>query len=249
MCLQTLIQDFPSINLIQTELQEQLRQNQSLSKVESSLFTWLMSLGKKILQEVLSDALQDQDLLKKARTKVRKITGKMKSKGLFNVEVLCLFGALQIQATYWARLSKKRKGRKRKRRGPKGSGIYPMLWIWGIHDRCTPAAQAEISRTMVLCSSAQEASEILQSRGLALTPKKVCRISYSMGSRALHARNYRLDHSEFIPEKEKILKNRRIVVALDGGRYHSRIAILFGPRTKKRRRRFNSAFSVGRIAL
>ena len=112
--------------------------------------------------------------------------------------------------------------------------------MWGIYERCTPAVQAKIARAMTLCSSCREGSDLLKARGIYIDAKPACRLTYSVGARAIQARNHRLEHPETIPEENKILIGRRVAVALDGGRYRARIENGAGRRTARNRRRFDT---------
>lgn len=240
MCPDIVDQSEAFINDKANAIQARLSAGESLLDVERGLFGDLLDLGLKIINRALQATLADQEFTRDARDQARDLVAPMRSKGRTRVAIKTLFGNIRVRTTYWVEKLKGRRGAQRKARRKTGSGLYPVLWMWGIYERCTPAVQAEIARAMTLCSSCREGSDLLASRGISLDAKPVCRLAYSVGARAIQARDHRLDHPEMIPEEDKILVGRRVAVALDGGRYRARINNGAGRRTATNRRGFST---------
>lgn len=240
MCPDTVNQSRSLINSTANDIQKRLREGEDLLDVERALFEDLLALGLMIINRAMQALLADQDFVVTTRQEARKLVGPMRSKGGANVMIKTLFGNVRVRTSYWVEKLKGQRGPKRQKRRESGSGLYPVLWMWGIYERCTPAVQAEIARAMTLCSSCREGSDLLAARGIHIDAKPVCRLAYSIGSRAIQARDYRLNHPETIPEEDKILIGRRVAIALDGGRYRARIENGAGRRTAKGRRGFDT---------
>lgn len=118
----------------------------------------------------------------------------------------------------------------------KGKGIYPALVLMGIHDRCTSGLVSEVSMTSAALCSLDEAREVLKGRGIKLNIKTIRNIVKRFSSRARLLQKH--DDTVFKVDTETI-KNRRVVVSVDGGRIRIR-ETKRGPKTKKGRSRFKT---------
>jgi hypothetical protein len=54
---------------------------------------------------------------------------------------------------------------------------------------------------MALCSSCREASDLLATRGIHIDAKAICRLAYGVGTRAIKARDDRLNYPDLIPDE------------------------------------------------
>jgi hypothetical protein len=239
MPVEKLEQEQAKIKEVQQEVTEKLRRGESLLEVERWLFGVMVLLGQLIFQAALQALLDERGFCRNILKRAKQSLGAMRSKGRVGVTLRTLFGQIKIRTTHWVQQLKDRRGRKRGRRHRGGTGIYPLLWMLGIADRCTPAAQAEISRAMVLCSSAQEASQLLACRGIDLAPKLVCHIAYQVGQRAINGRDAMLAQPQNLAKERRILAGKRVAIAADGGRYRARINRR-GRRSKHGRHRFDT---------
>ena len=224
------------VNLIKMSL----KCGDSLLDVERELFKWLLKLGQYTLEKAMRSLLSDPDFVTQTHKKAKKITGPMRCKGSAQVNLTTIFGTIKVCTSHWVEKLTGRRGIKRRKRRQSGSGVYPILWMWGIYDRCTPAVQAEIARAMVICSSCEEASDLLAARRIQLHPKSICRLSYSLGRRSLNSRTRRLSVPELASKEKDALRDKRVVVAIDGGRYRARIKTTVGRKTQKGRRGFST---------
>jgi len=69
-------------------------------------------------------------------------------------------------------------------RSKSGKGMYPMLLLGGVHDRCTAAVVSEISKLVAMRGSLEEVEQVLSDRGQPLDFKSIGTIAY----RFRHAR-------------------------------------------------------------
>jgi len=95
-------------------------------------------------------------------------------------------------------------------------GLYPALYLSGIHDHCSPASGAEISMMSVILSTFEEARRILEERGLVTDVKTIRKITLRFARRA-----------EAMLKTDKNIINvtlagSRVVVSVDGGRIRIR---------------------------
>jgi hypothetical protein len=241
MCKANIDYNRVKIQCVVPHLVQRLRDGAGLLTIERWLFAWLLELGRRLLQAVFDALLSDVAFCHDKRQLAREaLVKKMRSRGQATVMINSIFGALQTKTTHWVEHLRGRRGPCRTKRRNGGTGVYPVLWMLGVYDRCTPALQAEISRAMTLCGSGAEACALLDTRGISLAPKQVGRIAYSVGKRALVARDHLLDHADAIPEQDRLFAGKRIAVALDGGRYRARINHTAGRRTVKGRRGFET---------
>jgi hypothetical protein len=141
-----------------------------------------------------------------------------------------------VVATYFSQAD--RKDRRRKKR----SGIYPGLFLSGIHDRLTPKLASEISSTSVIVGSYAEARQVLKDRGIFVDIKRVCNTCRRYAQRAkLSVRSEGYSFSE-------TLSGRRVVVSVDGGRVRIREKKR-GPKTKNGRSRYHGAWREPKLLI
>lgn len=230
------------VNPVAATLARRLREGSSLLDAERWLWTWLLGLGACILQMALCKVLVDNGLTRPIHRAVRTLRGGMRGKGRREVTLHTLFGKVVVNTSYWVRNLRGRRGARRKKRRKTGSGLYPVLWWLGVRHRRTPAVQAEVSRAMVLCACCREASSLLEERGIHISPKDVCKLTYRVGLQAQQQRDRILAEPELLDESERILVGRRVVLQLDGGRYKQRIPNKQGRPTAKGRKGFKTAW-------
>ena len=128
-----------------------------------------------------------------------------------------------------------------RRRGRKGSGLYPELAVLGIREGATPALLAEVARQAAVAPSFALAQHELAHRGVPLDIKVVHRLAQRLGAELLTVRQRELERYRAgqIPVGTA-LAGKRVGVALDGGRIRIRTEIRKqkgrGRRKKQRRK-------------
>lgn len=113
-------------------------------------------------------------------------------------------------------------------------GLFPALYVLGIHEHTSPAAAAQMARSACAVSSLEEAASWLrEAAGLEVDVKTLRRITRHFGQRARAAlpRHGRTLHVEG--------QGRCVVISVDGGRLRVR-RDKAGARTKKGRRRYHT---------
>ncbi len=111
-------------------------------------------------------------------------------------------------------------------RGREGSGLYPELASFGIHEGISPALASRVARWSVLLPSYEATRRELEDQGIRLDVKVVHRVARQVGAEVLTTRTrdlkrYRQGDLPTSPE----LVGKRVGVAIDGGRVRLRKAV------------------------
>lgn len=159
---------------------------------------------------------------KEARTRLRDSgeTRRIDNLGPRPVSVRLAGSAVVALETPYLRPSRKGLvGRPRTKRGPDGSGCYPVLERFGIRDGVTPLTRSKLCRQIVQCGSYAEALQQLRSEGLEVDVSTMVRVAVATGREALERRDNALAHAleEPLPDRS-LVEGRRIRVSIDGGR-------------------------------
>lgn len=144
----------------------------------------------------------------------------------------------------------KRPGRKRKpgRRGEGGVGLYPPLSALGIWFGVTPATASEICQQVASSESVRSARQALERRDLDLGHKQTLRIVNLVGTRLVEQRNTWLTQvRDGGPIEGGLVKGKRVVVAVDGGRIRIRIPKISGRKRKSGHRGFDAPWSEPKL--
>ncbi len=117
------------------------------------------------------------------------------------------------------------RGRTGQGRGREGSGLYPELAAYRISEGNSPHVQAEVSRQVALLPIEQARAELAR-HGLELDEKAVRRIANELGAQMLAGRTRDLlqFHRGELPAGDEF-QDKRVAVALDGGRVRVRTVI------------------------
>ncbi len=143
--------------------------------------------------------------------------------------------AVKIIADYYA---KKKKCKKREH------GFYPFLYLFGIHDKCTPALASEVSMVSAALCSLEEAQQMLNGRGCKLNIKTIRNIVKRYAARA---RLFQEGDQEELFLDAKDIAGRRIVVSTDGGRI--RVREKKKEKTKKGRNRYHTNWREPKLLI
>jgi hypothetical protein len=156
---------------------------------------------------------------------------------------------LMMRTPYVARDLRGRRGRKRGvgRRGPAGTGTYPVFAALGIDFRATPAVQSVVATQSVRGASTAEARAALAERGIELNSKTVRSITLRVGERALEQRQTRMEVAQAGEVSSDEFANLRIAIGVDGGRLRLREGGMRGPRRKSGHRPFDTAWKEPKV--
>ncbi len=208
---------------------------EALEKVISEVTDRLAAL---ITAQKIQQSLDSDEILNESTDLIKGLGKKMKNQGPREVTVMTLRGGTVVIVTrYYSRKGFLR-GIKRRRR----PGLYPALYLLGIHDHCSPALGAEISMMSVILSSFEEARRELEERGLKIDVKTLRKITLRFARRALAIQK---------TDKNIInvtLAGSRVVVSTDGGRMRIRQKKR-GPKTQKGRNRYTTDWKEPKLSI
>jgi hypothetical protein len=209
----------------------------SLYETEQEILEATNRLAARILALKIQESLNKNEIRDEEKKVIRSVPKKMKNQGVKEVKVSTSFGVIvTVVAGYFNQAAKKDKRRNKRK------GIYPGLFLLGIHDRLTPKLASEISSTAVIVGSYAEARQVLRDRGILLDIKKICNTCRRCAQRAkLSARTEEYKFSE-------TLSGGRVVISVDGGRVRIREKKR-GPKTKKGRSRYHGAWREPKLLI
>lgn len=185
----------------------------------------------------IQEALNNQDIRDEQGKITDAVPRKLKNQGGREVTLLTSFGVMiTVVASYFSRAEKKDKRSKKRR------GLFPGLFLLGIHDRLTPKLASEVSSTAVLVGSYAEARQVMKDRGIFIDARKIGETCRRYAQRAkLAARTEGYNFSE-------TLSGCRVVVSVDGGRVRIREKKR-GPKTKKGHSRYHGAWREPKLLI
>jgi RNA polymerase-interacting CarD/CdnL/TRCF family regulator len=209
----------------------------SLHEAEQQIVEATNRLAARILALKIQESLNRNEIRAEERKVIRSVPKKMKNQGVREVKISTSFGVMiTVVASYFSRATKKDKRRKKR------NGIYPGLFLQGIHDRLTPKLASEISSIAVIVGSYAEARQVMKGNGIFLDIKKICNTCRRYAQRAkLSARTEGYNFSE-------TLSGCRVVVSVDGGRVRIREKKR-GPKTKKGRSGYHGAWREPKLLI
>jgi hypothetical protein len=133
------------------------------------------------------------------------------------------------------------------RRGPTGSGSFPVLQALGIADQATAALRSEVARQTVRGSSFEEARQASSERGIDLDKKSVRAIALAVGEGALEQRCARREAARQGQVFRQEFAGARIVISVDGGRIRLREGGRRGRRGRHGHRRYRTPWREPKI--
>lgn len=164
-----------------------------------------------------------------------------------SVNITLLGGSkVTVLTPYYLRRPPQGKGRPRAKgkRGPSGKGIYPFLAALGIHYRVSPALGSEVARSVAL-GTIEQSQLALSLRGIRLDRKVIRRLTLRLAERGLAYREWACEQvaKGF---RGTSCKDKRIVIAADGGRLKTRV-LRRGRRRKSGHHTFDGAWREPKV--
>jgi hypothetical protein len=191
---------------------------------ERAIATLTNRLSALSMAEATQTALDDAENRRQARSWAQGAGHTLQDQGRRDVTLRTTCGPITVRATYFSRSCDRSKA---------GQGMYPMLRLWGVHDRCTAAIASGVSELVAMLGSLEEVEQVLSDRGRPLDFKTIRMIAYRFAARARAARRAgSLNWGEAVT-------GRRVVLSTDGGRIRIRTTKR-GPRTAKGRDRYRT---------
>src|SRR3954471_13614424 len=152
-----------------------IRTAEDFKSWERAIATLTNRLSALLLAEATQAALDDAENRRQARSLAQGAGHTVKDQGRRVVTLRTACGRVIVRATYFSRSCDRSKA---------GKGMYPMLLLWGVQDRCTAAVASEVSKLVAMLGSLEEVEQVLSDRGQPLDFKTIRTIAYRFATRA-----------------------------------------------------------------
>ncbi len=178
-----------------------IRTAEDFKSLERAIAALTNRLSALLMAEATQVALDDSENRSQARSLAQRAGHTIKDQGRRDVTLRTTCGQIIVRATYFSRNCDRSKASK---------GMYPMLLLWGVQDRCTAAIVSEVSKLVAMLSSLEEVEQVLFDRGRPLDYKTIRTIAYRFATRARAAQRVgALNWGETVA-------GRRVVVSTEG---------------------------------
>jgi len=132
-----------------------------------------------------------------------------------------------------------RKTRKNYQRKRKGQGFCPFLRWLGMEEGITPYIYSTIAKYGTITTSFEIARQTLIDWGIKISLKRIERLTYKFGAEGLSIRNSKvLALQGDRLEMGESLKDKRVIISVDGGRTRVRIYDQKKPNPKTQRKKY-----------
>ena len=185
-------------------------------------------LTRKVVQEKCDDKSTRQEAARRVRERAASVGVTMCSGRHRETDVRTLGGAMMRVKTPYMRGVPRGEGQ-RETRGAQGTGVYPVLDMLGIAGRSTPALRLQVALAVCESNSVTSAREVLSSGGTSIDHKAALRLTYMVTEDALRARR-RAMRETHVGNDDGEFVDRRVAVAVDGGRVCIRRRVAGRPR-------------------
>lgn len=213
--METILQDFErEVKEKIEQLLEELREKFDFAAIEQVLTEVLNKLLASLLEKMLTELLAEESVLSQLKKLGGRLAMRFKEYRLVTIR-LGNGQTIRIRAPYFTKTPPKDK-RRRKKRGPNGSGASLGLEVLGFIGRCSPQFMSEVVKMAVLAPSFEVAKEMLEGRGIAIDVKTIQRLCRDLGEIGLE---FRAEISLTGTEK---LAGYTLVVGIDGGKLRER---------------------------
>jgi hypothetical protein len=152
-----------------------IRTAEDFKSMERAIAALTNRLSALLVAEATQVALDDPENRCQARSFAQGAGHTFKDQGRRDVTLETTCGPIIVRMTYFSRNCDRRKA---------GKGMYPMLLLWGVQDRCSAAIVSEISKLVAMLSSLEEVEQVLSDRGRPLDFKTIRMIAYRFATRA-----------------------------------------------------------------
>src|SRR3954454_341250 len=210
-----------------------IRTAEDFQSWERAIAALTNQLSALLMAEATQAALDDAENRRRARSLAQGAGHLLKDQGRRDVSLQTTCGPILVRVTYFSRNCD---------RGKSGKGMYPMLLLWGMQDRCSAAVASEISKLVAMLGSLEEVEQVLSDRGQPLDFKTIRTIAYRFATRARAAQRVGdLNWGETVA-------GRRVVLSTDGGRIRIRTTKR-GPKTAKGRNRYRTDWREPKLLI
>jgi hypothetical protein len=213
------IADFKAAVLLKMDRWLRCDSPEAFLAVEREAHHLARALADRVSAAVLRHRVADPDLSSRCvNTAVG--TGRYRRNGSRSVRVTFLGGNTHEFDT--AYLPAARNGRHRRRQ----PGLLPVMAALGVWWNTSPALADEISRQVTDSNSLRDALQTLRRRGIALEYKRTLTLVQRFSRRAVQQRAAWVNKilNSPMPEPSESLRDKTVMVAIDGGRLRERHA-------------------------
>src|SRR5512135_3341234 len=186
-----------------------------------------------LLAEAMQRASDQPENIQKARSLTQGAGHKLKDQGKRDITLRTTCGVIVVRVTYFSRNCD---------RDRSGKGMYPILLLWAMHDRCTSGVASEVSKLVAMLGSLEEVERVLTDRGQPLDLKTIRSLAYRFAARARAAQ-----HTGSLNWGETVA-GRRVILSTDGGRIRIRTTKR-GPKTAKGRNRYRTDWREPKLLM
>ncbi len=131
------------------------------------------------------------------------------------------------------------KTRKDYKRKLKGQGFFPFLRWLGMESGVTPYVWSNIAKYGTVSTSFEMAKQTLKDWGIKISLERISRLTYKFGREGLSIRNSKiLAVEQDRLETSESLKDKRVIISVDGGRTRIRNYDHKKPNPKTKRRKY-----------
>src|SRR4051812_37781176 len=219
---------------------EQLRRDTRIIRDAQDVRAWERQISELtdrlsglLLAEAMQRASDHPENIQKARPLTQGAGHTLKDQGRRDVTLRTACGLIVVRVPYFSRNCD---------RARSGRGLYPILLLWGMHDRCTAALASEVSKLVAMLGSFEEVERVLADRGRPLDLKTIRSMAYRFAARARATqRAGGLNWGETV-------MGRRVVLSVDGGRIRIRTTKR-GPKTARGRNRYRTDWREPKLLI
>jgi len=212
--LTAIIDEFnEKINKITSNLCNYLLRGE-MKKFEEELYKACQELYNQLAVAVILEVVRSKELEEKARIIAqRKGLGKVRKEEV----TLQLKTGYRIKIFSWFASGSKSKGKKKKKRGPNGSGCHLILEYWGCILRATPSYYSFVTMLSIICPSFEIALEVLKNQQIQAEYKRIQDIAYEVGKKCF------CDRVKVGLKPGENVIGKRVIISIDGGRIRTRV--------------------------
>src|SRR5512135_2877622 len=210
-----------------------IRNAQDIRARERQILELTDRLSGLLLAEAMQRASDQPENLLRARSLTQGAGRTLKDQGRRDVSLRTACGVVVVRLPYFSRNCDCARS---------GRGMYPILLLGGMHDRCTAALASEVSKLVAMLGSFEEVERVLADRGRPLDLKTIRSLAYRFAARApATQRAGGLNWGETVA-------GRRVVLSVDGGRLRIRTTKR-GPKTAKGRNRYRTDWREPKLLI
>lgn len=195
-------------------LQGQLAESLDFTQVERTLTTLMATMMGQLLQEWLEHLFAQAEVVAQLKALGAQCAVRFKEYRTVHLR-LSLGQVIEVRTPYFIKAVPKR-SRRRRKRGPNGSGRYLGLEVLGFIERCSAGLVSEVVQQAVLSPSFEVARQVLAQRGIRLNVKTIRRLCHGLASHGASERG------AVSLSGHEDLSGRTLVIGIDGGRMRER---------------------------